>query len=85
MARLRLLRVGGNLGLAVHGPRADRLLARCPLEDPWCALARADRDLLLAELGLADSAAAGARRAAQVAPALPVAAHLRQAWVLSRS
>lgn len=52
MARLRLLRVSGNLGLFRHGPRADRLLLACPEEDPDCRLAWVDRELILKELGL---------------------------------
>lgn len=52
MAELRLLRVGGNLGMAVHGPRADAALARCAPERPWCQLAAADRMLTARELGL---------------------------------
>lgn len=52
MAELRLLRVGGNLGMAVHGPRADAALARCAPERPWCQLAAADRILTARELGL---------------------------------
>ncbi|MCB9777183.1 MAG: hypothetical protein H6742_01300 [Alphaproteobacteria bacterium] len=54
MAELRLLRVSGGIGLAAHGPRADRALATCPTEDPWCALAWADRAAIVSELGLSD-------------------------------
>ena len=46
MARLRLLHFTGNWGMAVHGPRIDRALAACPLEDPWCRLAEVDFQLL---------------------------------------
>jgi hypothetical protein len=52
MARLRLLRVSGNLGLFRHGPRADRLLLACEEEDPDCRLAWVDRELILRELQL---------------------------------
>ncbi len=45
MARLRLLHFSGNLGMLVHGPRADRDLASCT-EGPWCLLAWADYNLL---------------------------------------
>lgn len=52
MARLRLLRVSGNLGLFRHGPAADRLLLSCSEGDPDCRLAWVDRELILAELGI---------------------------------
>ncbi len=52
MARLRLLMFSGNLGMAVHGPRIDRALARCDGEDVWCRLAEVDYHLLApAEVG----------------------------------
>lgn len=80
MGRLRLLRVGGNLGLAVHGPRADRLLAACPVDDPWCRLARVDRALLVSELGLGDQRESAAARARELLPLLPAAAAMRLSW-----
>jgi hypothetical protein len=46
MARLRLLRYSGNLGMAVHGPRIDRALRGCDGADPWCRLASVDYHLL---------------------------------------
>lgn len=42
MAEARLLQVSGNPGLAIHGPRMEAALARCPASLPWCALARHD-------------------------------------------
>ncbi len=52
MARLRLLHFTGNWGMAVHGPRVDRALQRCPDDDPWCWIARADFEIFApAEVG----------------------------------
>lgn len=80
MGHLRRLRTSGNLGLAVHGPRADRALADCPVDDPWCGLARADRDLIITELGLGQRAAAAGTRAAELADSHPEAAAVRALW-----
>lgn len=81
MAELRRLRTSGNLGLAVQGPRADRAIAACPVDLPWCRLARADRALLVTELGIADERARAVSLAASVAQdgQLPVAAAVRAA------
>lgn len=52
MAEMRLLLVSGNLGMLIHGPRADAALATCPTTDPLCALAWCDYHIILALLGL---------------------------------
>ncbi len=81
MAEVRLLRVGGNLGLVVHGPRADAALVRCGDERGWCALARADRWLTLRDLGLEPAGGTeGARWAAIARLELPEAAQERLVW-----
>ncbi len=81
MAEVRLLRVSGNLGWMVHGPRADAALARCPAVDPWCDLAEADYDLTLRDLGLTRDAGQAGARIRRAAPALPEAAALRERWM----
>ncbi len=81
MAEVRMLRVSGNLGWMVHGPRAEAALAVCPTPDAWCDLAEADYELTLRDLGLireVDQAEALTRRAALT---LPEAAALRQRWL----
>lgn len=81
MAELRLLLVSGTAGLLLHGPRADAALLRCPENRALCALARADRELFPAEIGVPglhpDVAIAEARRAL---PELPAAASARLVW-----
>jgi len=79
-AAVRMLWVSGNLGMAVHGPRADRALAVCPPSEPWCLLAEADYELLLAELGLPGDPTWAARAAGQAAPDLPREAAARLVW-----
>lgn len=79
-AEARLLLVSGNLGLAVHGPRAEAALAACPDADPWCALASADLILFGRAVGVPlplDEAVEAARRAQ---PALPEPATARLVW-----
>ncbi len=73
MARLRLLRFSGNLGLMVHGPRAEKILFTAE-PDAMLALAWSDYHLLApAQLGTSlDDALdlAGAAYAELPAPAL---------------
>ena len=52
MAEARLLQISGNVGLALHGPRMDAALARCPPTVDWCALARHDAQYFSHRLGL---------------------------------
>jgi hypothetical protein len=52
MGEVRLLLVSGNLGMVVHGPRADAALQHCPLSRPECALAHCDYHIMLGLLGL---------------------------------
>ncbi len=80
MAHLRLLLVSGTAGLVRHGPRADQALMDCPEAAPRCRLAAADRELLLAHIGLpADlPRAIDAAHAAQAA--LPGPALARLVW-----
>ena len=80
MGELRLLRVSGNLGLAVHGPRADRALAACPVDEPWCRLARADRDLVVRELGMGGDGRQALAEAQELQAVLPAAAAERALW-----
>lgn len=66
-AEARLLLVSGNLGLAVHGPRAEAALSDCPTDDPWCAIAEADLVLFGRTIGVPlplEEAVRAARRAA---------------------
>lgn len=79
-AAVRMLWVSGNLGMAVHGPRADRALAACPPDAPWCLIAEADYELILAELGLPGDATWAARASEQAAPELPLEAAARLVW-----
>lgn len=68
MARLRLLGLSGNWGLAVHGPHIDEALLRA--SGPWGLLAWADFNLFApAQIG-ADRGDAE-RLARQALPALP--------------
>jgi hypothetical protein len=71
MAELRLLLVSGNLGLAVHGPRADRALSACPTADPWCELALADYGIFPSLIGLPSDLHAAAAAAARAEGRLP--------------
>lgn len=80
MARARLLRVSGNLGWMVHGPRADRALARCPGADPWCDLAEVDLTLTLRDLGLAPSNERVALLTRRASAYLPEPAAERSRW-----
>ena len=80
MAEVRLLRVSGNLGWMLHGPRADRALQACPVSDPWCDLAEADLDLTLRDLGLGGDVAHAERLARRAATALPEPASDRLGW-----
>lgn len=79
-AELRLLLVSGSLGLAVHGPRADRALRQCRA-DPWCDVALAERELLLRELGLPWSREAASAALDRAAAALPGPVLARRAWL----
>ncbi len=72
--------VSGNLGLAIHGPRADRALAACPPADPWCALAEADYTLFVGSLGLPVDPQRAVEQARFAAPALPGPARARLVW-----
>lgn len=80
MAELRLLRVSGNLGWMVHGPRADDALIDCPARDPWCDLAEADLDLTLRDLGLGGDVEHALHLTERAAASLPGPAAARQAW-----
>ena len=80
MAELRLLLVSGNLGLMIHGPRADRALAQCPAGQPWCDLARADYALILAALGLPHDREQALWLAERAASDLPGPAQARRVW-----
>ena len=51
MAEYRLMLTASNITLAIHGFRGDTALNRCSFEDPWCLLARVDRDIVLKTLG----------------------------------
>ena len=79
-AATRLLLVSGNLGFAVHGPRADRALDRCAEDDPRCLLAAADYELLLHQLGLPGDPELALVLAEEAEEALPAAAADRIAW-----
>jgi len=81
MAELRRLRISGNLGLAIHGPQADRALAACPPDAPWCRIARADRALIVTELGVGEEHALAAAHAASLVAEgmLPLPATVRAA------
>jgi hypothetical protein len=79
-AEARLLLVSGNLGLAVHGPRAERALAVCPESDAWCALAEADLVLFARALGVPLSLEDAIEAADRAAPALPGPAAARRVW-----
>lgn len=81
MAEVRLLRVSGNLGWMVHGPRADRALAACPSSNPWCDLAEADYDLTLRDLGLQRGPGQAEALARRAAAALPEEAAERLSWL----
>lgn len=80
MGELRLLFVSGNLGLAVHGPRADRALGQCPMVDPWCRLAAADRLLVAGTLGMPADTARAVEMASSAVGALPGPATARLVW-----
>lgn len=80
MAEVRLLQVSGSLGLALHGPRADRTLARCPAHEPWCELADADYQLFLHALGLGGDPARAAMLARRAKARLPGPALARLVW-----
>lgn len=84
-AATRMLLVSGNLGFAVHGPRADRALAACPPADPRCLLAEADYELLLHQLGLPGDPGVALERAREAQGALPGAAADRVAWAQVRA
>lgn len=81
MAELRLLLVSGNLGMAVHGPRAERALAVCPVGEAWCELARADYEILLSLMGLPGDLDEARYRITRAAGDLPGPALARQAWI----
>ena len=51
MAHLRLVHVEGNLAPFWHEAPWNRALLACPAAVPWCALARADREILVPEAG----------------------------------
>lgn len=80
MAEARLLRVSGNLGWMVHGPRADRALAACAGADPWCDLAEVDLALTLRDLGLAPLGERPEQLTRRAATTLPEPAAERQRW-----
>lgn len=80
MARLRLLRVSGNLGLFRHGPRADRLLLACAEEDPDCRLAWVDRELILKELGLGGRLEPACAELSALQETRPAEVEARLAW-----
>ena len=75
MARLRMLGLSGNWGLAVHGPRIDEALLE--VRGPWGLLARADFHLFApVQVGAdPDQAAQLARQALSLLPG-PAAARL---------
>lgn len=82
MAEARLLRVSGNLGMLVHGPRRDTALARCPAEVDWCVLARADAAALGRSMGLpADVDGAKAALDAMPSDALSDERAQRRLWL----
>ena len=81
MAELRLLLVSGTAGLVVHGPRADAALRRCPEDRALCALARADRELFPAEIGVPSvNLTVAIDEARRAVAALPAAANARLVW-----
>ena len=51
MAEYRLMLTASNVGLAFHGILGDAALNQCSLDDPWCLLARVDRDIMFKTLG----------------------------------
>ncbi|MEC8423556.1 MAG: hypothetical protein VX000_07245, partial [Myxococcota bacterium] len=79
-AEARLLMVSGNLGLAIHGPRAEAALGVCPDEDPWCAIAAADLVLFGRELGVPLPLVDAERSARAVMDDLPGPALARLVW-----
>ena len=81
MAELRLLLVSGNLGLASHGPRADRAHLECPAGVPWCDLARADYEILSSQLGLPADLNEAARLINRAQEDLPGPAMARRVWM----
>ena len=81
MAELRLLLVSGNLGMAVHGPRAEAALAMCPAGEAWCDLARADYEILLSLQGLPSDLDEARYRISRAAEALPGPAQARSVWI----
>jgi len=79
-AEARLLLVSGNLGLAVHGPRAERALAVCPETDPWCSLASADLVLFARAVGVPLAVQDAVQAATAASPHLPGPAAARLVW-----
>jgi len=79
-AEARLLLVSGNLGLSVHGPRAEQALATCPEADPWCALASADLVLFARAVGVPLALEDAVNAASNAAPQLPGPAAARLVW-----
>ena len=80
-AELRLLLVSGSVGLAVHGPRADAALLQCPVEDAWCDIATAERELYLRQLGLPWSPGRTRTALARAEAALPEVVRTRRVWL----
>ncbi len=80
-AQLRLLLVSGNLGLAVHGPRADRAIRDCSTRDPWCDVAIAERELMLRQLGLPWSEEVTTAALDRAEPGLAGPVLARRAWM----
>ena len=79
MGEARLLQVSGNVGLAVHGPRLDSALARCPPAAPWCTLAHYDARFYTHRLGLGP-APPPLPTATPADPAWTAAVERRRAW-----
>jgi hypothetical protein len=79
-AEARLLLVSGNLGLAVHGPRAEAALSVCPPADPWCAIAEADLVLFGRTIGVPLPLEDAVRAAVRAEPRLPGPAAARLVW-----
>lgn len=81
MAHLRLVHQEGNLAPLWREPAWTRALSVCPPSEPWCALADADRVLLLPAFAGGDpSAAAALLRGADGRPELAADVARRERW-----
>ncbi len=82
MAHLRLVHQEGNLAPIWREPAWTRALSVCPPGEPWCALAEADRALLLPAFAGGDPSLAPALlRRAEALPELAADVALRERWV----